>query len=73
MLPEVHRAVSGIEVVGHTDRIGSAAFNERLSLARANTVRDYMVARGLAQTSIHTSGVGSSESVTTCPEGEKQS
>ncbi|AYQ91792.1 membrane protein [Burkholderia gladioli] len=67
-----HRAVSGIEIVGHTDRIGSAEFNQSLSLARANTVRDYMVAHGLAQTSIHTSGVGSSESITTCPSGESR-
>ncbi|NBI48657.1 OmpA family protein [Burkholderia sp. ISTR5] len=67
-----HRAVSEIAIVGHTDRIGSAALNQRLSLARANTVRDYMVAHGLAQASIHTSGVGASESVTTCPEGESR-
>lgn len=65
-----HQAVSDVTVVGHTDRIGSAAVNQRLSLARANTVRDYLVAHGISAAVIHTEGVGASQPVTHCPAGE---
>ncbi|MFL9872857.1 OmpA family protein [Paraburkholderia megapolitana] len=69
---ESRRAVTEIDIVGHTDRIGSATFNESLSLARASTVRDYMVEHGLAKASIHSSGASSSEPVTKCPRGESR-
>ncbi len=65
-----HQGVSEVAVVGHTDRIGSAAVNQRLSLARANTVRDYLVAHGISAAVIHTEGVGASQPVTHCPAGE---
>ena len=32
-----------IEVIGHTDDIGSDAYNDKLSLRRANTIRDYLL------------------------------
>lgn len=67
---EHHQAVSEVTVVGHTDRIGSDAINQRLSLARANTVRDYLVAHGVDAHVIHTEGVGASQPVTHCPAGE---
>lgn len=35
------------EVAGHTDNQGNAAYNLWLSLQRANTVRDYLIARGV--------------------------
>ena len=36
-----------IEIQGHTDSSGSAVFNERLSLRRAESVRDYLVTQGV--------------------------
>ena len=33
-----------IEVEGHTDSVGSAAYNDRLSLSRADSVRAYLAA-----------------------------
>jgi OmpA-OmpF porin, OOP family len=61
-----------IMVVGHTDRIGSQASNQRLSLARANAVRDYLVrSPNISAAQVTTRGVGSSEPVTTmaqCPD-----
>src|SRR5690242_1239044 len=53
-----------IDVVGHTDRIGSAAYNRRLSARRADVVRDYLVARGLDAQKLSAEGKGSSEPVT---------
>ena len=35
-----------VAVNGHTDNIGSAAFNEKLALARATTVKDFLVKYG---------------------------
>ncbi|CAB3741799.1 OmpA family protein [Paraburkholderia rhynchosiae] len=42
-----HGRVSAITVVGHTDRLGPESINGPLSLARADTVRAYLVADGL--------------------------
>jgi outer membrane protein OmpA-like peptidoglycan-associated protein len=61
--------VNEITVVGYTDRIGSGAVNERLSLARANTVRAYLIAHGLDGSAIRTEGAGSSEPISHCPDG----
>lgn len=53
-----------IDIVGHTDRIGSASYNQRLSERRAQAVRDYLAARGLDSQKLLAEGVGSSEPVT---------
>jgi len=37
-----------IEISGHTDNVGSIAYNQRLSESRANVVRDYLVRNGIA-------------------------
>lgn len=47
-----------IEISGHTDSIGSAAYNERLSAARAASVRAYLVARGVSAPRITSVGAG---------------
>jgi OOP family OmpA-OmpF porin len=39
-----------IEVAGHTDSTGSAAYNQKLSERRANTVRAYLIAKGYGET-----------------------
>ncbi len=64
-----HDGVTSIDVVGHTDRLGPASINGPLSVARANTVRTYLIDRGLDGNLIHATGVGSSEPRTNCPEG----
>lgn len=64
-----HADVTRIDVVGHTDRIGSNDVNEPLSRARAQTVRGYLTSHGLNGGIIHAEGVGSSQPVTHCPEG----
>lgn len=61
--------VQSISVVGHTDRIGPETVNQPLSLARAETVREYMVNHGLDGELIHATGAGSRASTTQCPAG----
>jgi OmpA-OmpF porin, OOP family len=65
-----YEGVVDITVVGHADRIGSAAVNQRLSVARADTVRAYLIAHGLNGTLIHARGVGATEPNSDCPDGE---
>ena len=49
---------------GHTDRLGAAAYNERLSQRRAVAVAAYLVRIGLPPDRVVTSGVGETEPMT---------
>jgi outer membrane protein OmpA-like peptidoglycan-associated protein len=49
-----------ITIVGHTDPTGKAAMNDKLSRQRAESVKRYLVARGIPAEQIETDGVGSS-------------
>ena len=49
--------------VGHTDGIGSVEYNQRLSLARAQSVKTYMVSQGIAADLIKVDGKGKSQPV----------
>ena len=55
-----------LTIVGHADRIGPAAYNQKLSERRANAMRDYLVAQGIEAEKISASGVGESESIASC-------
>ena len=50
--------------VGHADRIGSAAYNQKLSVKRAAAVKDYMVSKGIPANRVYTEGKGSTQPVT---------
>lgn len=50
-----------VVVSGHTDAIGDAAFNDKLSLDRANRARDILVGAGIPREQIQTVGRGSRE------------
>jgi len=50
-------------VEGHTDSQGSPALNQKLSLARANAVRDYLVERGIVADRIEAEGHGADRPV----------
>jgi outer membrane protein OmpA-like peptidoglycan-associated protein len=47
-----------LRIVGHTDASGSAAANDALSLDRAASVRDWLVARGVPAPRISVAGRG---------------
>lgn len=53
-----------MDIVGHSDRIGAASYNQRLSERRARAVRDYLAARGLDADKLTAEGVGESEPAT---------
>ena len=50
-----------VVITGHTDRVGSIEANDRLSLVRAETVREILVAAGLARAGITVVGRGERE------------
>jgi OOP family OmpA-OmpF porin len=53
----------GGDIVGHTDNVGASDYNVRLSLRRAQSVADYLIARGARAADIHTAGKGFSEPI----------
>ncbi|MBS1158039.1 MAG: OmpA/MotB [Proteobacteria bacterium] len=60
-----------VQVIGHTDSSGNRVANVALSLARANTVRAYLVEKGIPVDSLSTVGSGPDHPVTSneTPEG----
>ena len=54
-----------IVVTGHTDRIGSPKYNQKLSEKRATAVKDYLVSKNLMADSIEAKGMGETQPVTT--------
>ncbi|MBS4017750.1 MAG: OmpA family protein [Dechloromonas sp.] len=53
-----------ILAVGHTDRIGGAAYNQKLSEKRAAAVKEYLVAKGIEANRVYTEGKGKTQPVT---------
>lgn len=64
-LNEVYARVDRITLTGHTDRLGSAQYNQRLSEQRAGTVKVYLQAQGIS-TEIQTVGRGATEQLDQC-------
>lgn len=58
-------SVVDIDVIGHTDSVGSDEYNMGLSMRRAQAVTDYLVSQGVNGQLIDTSGVGESQPVAT--------
>jgi len=52
-----------IVAVGHTDSIGSVAYNQRLSVRRAQAVKAYLVSKGIEPSRVYTEGKGKSQPV----------
>lgn len=54
---------SKLELIGYSDNIGSEEFNQMQSLARAESIKKYMVKKGVAADRISTKGEGSANPV----------
>lgn len=50
-----------IQLTGHTDNIGSAKFNEKLSLYRADVIKNYLTEKGISPERVNTTGKGLTE------------
>jgi OOP family OmpA-OmpF porin len=59
-------------VTGHADRLGSDAYNQDLSLRRANAVRDYLVFKGVPRDRIETLGMGEKQPVVQCDQKDRK-
>jgi iron complex outermembrane recepter protein len=57
-------------VTGYTDRIGTEAYNQKLSERRADAVRDYLVSKGVDRTKIETLGMGEKQPIVQCNQKE---
>jgi OmpA-OmpF porin, OOP family len=55
---------SAIVAVGHTDRIGSDRYNQKLSEERVAAVKTYLVSKGIESSQVQTSGMGETQPVT---------
>jgi outer membrane protein OmpA-like peptidoglycan-associated protein len=56
-----HDPTVQLNITGHADSTGSDAINNPLSLERAQSVRDYLAARGVTPSRVETAGRGSRE------------
>lgn len=65
--------VDVVVAVGHTDSMGSDDYNSRLSLARAEAVKGYLVNQGIAADRVRTEGKGESQPVATNDTAEGRS
>ena len=63
--------VEKVRIAGYTDRIGTASYNKRLSEVRANAVKNYLVARGVAGDRIMAVGKGKADPVVQCDDKDR--
>jgi len=52
-----------VEIQGHTDNVGSDNYNQKLSLRRAETVRNFLIAKGVAASRLTTVGMGETKPI----------
>ena len=52
-----------IIAVGHTDAVGSDAYNQKLSVRRAEAVKAYLVSKGIEKNRVYTEGKGEKQPV----------
>ncbi len=57
--------VEMIIATGHTDSVGTDAYNQKLSERRATTVKEYLVSQGIAAAKVTTLGKGETQPVAT--------
>jgi OmpA-OmpF porin, OOP family len=67
-LDDISNKVRGINLevviaIGHADSIGSDAYNQRLSVRRSESVKAYMVSKGIEPNRVYTEGKGEKQPV----------
>jgi OOP family OmpA-OmpF porin len=56
-------ALEVIIAVGHTDSVGSDAYNQKLSVARSEAVKAYLTSKGVEKNRVYTEGKGEKQPV----------
>lgn len=56
-------ALEVVIAVGHTDSVGGDGYNQKLSTARANAVKDYLTSKGIEKNRVYTEGKGEAQPV----------
>ncbi len=64
--------ISGINIIGHTDTSGSAAYNEKLASRRAMSIKGELVSRGIAADVITTGGAGENDLLVDTQDGIRE-
>jgi len=65
--------IKQVIVNGHTDEIGTEAYNEDLSLRRAQAAKAYLVSKGVDESRIVARGHGATQPVVHCPPQPRES
>ena len=63
---------ASVEIVGHTDTVGSPRYNQRLSECRANAAATNLEGKGVPAGAIHASGVGKTDLLIQTGDGVKE-
>lgn len=61
---------SSIEIVGHSDKSGNRAYNEKLSLSRAESIAGYLVVNGINKYKMKVYSLGESQPLVDTEDGE---
>ena len=64
--------LQAVVIEGHTDRLGSQQYNQKLSERRADNVKKYLVSKGVAAGKIETIGMGKTVPATFCPDSKNR-
>ncbi len=64
--------VNGLVIVGHTDTSGGVAYNQKLSLRRAEAVKAGLVARGVDASKLRTEGRGKTDLLVQTADGVRE-
>ncbi len=70
--PPTGLAPGPVQVTGHTDTSGSAAFNQKLSVRRAQNVAKVLAQSGVPQDQMNVSGVGQNDLKVPTPDGVRE-
>ena len=67
-LDDIANKVKGVNLevviaIGHADSVGSDAYNQRLSVRRSESVKAYMVSKGIEANRVYTEGKGEKQPV----------
>lgn len=59
-------AVDTLIITGHTDRLGSQGYNQKLSEKRADAVKAYLLGKGVKAANVETMGAGKTQPIKGC-------